>query len=107
MESNKKQPAYKQVAQKVKRIRNFYNHLQIFVSMMLVLVLFSDTVIDFFEIYISNKNTLYWIKINIWIPGLLLILGLAIHGIEAFGYISNLIENWEKKKVEAYRNENN
>lgn len=107
MESNKKQPAYKQVAQKVKKLRDFYNHQQIFVSMMLVLVLFSDTVLDFFEIYSSNKNTLYWIKINIWIPGLLLILGLAIHGIEAFGYTSNFVDHREKKKLEAYRNENN
>ena len=76
--------------------------------MMLVLVLFSDTVIVFFEIYISNKNTLYWIKINIWMPGLLLlILGIAIHGIETISYTSNFVNHREKKKVEAYRNENN
>jgi hypothetical protein len=50
---------------------------------------------------------LYWIKINIWIPGLLLILGIAVHGIEAFGYTSNFVDHREKKKLEAYRNENN
>jgi hypothetical protein len=56
MESNKKQPAYKQVAQKVKKMRDFYNHQQIFVSMMLVLVLFSDTVIDFLKFTFRIKT---------------------------------------------------
>jgi hypothetical protein len=50
---------------------------------------------------------LYWIKINIWIPALLWILGHAIRRIVAFGYTSNFVDQWEKKKVEAYRNGNN
>jgi hypothetical protein len=99
MELFKKQPTYKQLVLKVKKIRDFYNHLQIFVGM--IFVLFSDTVIDFFEIYISNENVLYWIKINIWIPALLWTLGLAIHGIVPFGCTSNFVDYLGKKKVKA------
>ena len=54
MESNKKQTTYKQAEKRVKRIRDFYNHLQIFVIMIVILVMFSYTIIEFFGIYISN-----------------------------------------------------
>jgi len=107
MESNKKQTTYKQAEKRVKRIRDFYNHLQIFVIMIVILVMFSYTIIEFFGIYISNENLLYWVKTTIWIHVLLCFVGLAIHGILTFRYNIDFVNNWEKKKVEAYMNENN
>ena len=90
--------ALKQAEQKVKRIKNFYNHLQIFVIMMIGLLVFSNTIISFFESVTDNPNTLKWIESNIWVNALLWFIGLAIHGLVAFRYKPNLIETWEKKK---------
>jgi len=86
VESIKKQTTFKQAEKRVKRIRDFYNHLQIFVIMIVILVMFSNTIIEFFGIYISNENLLYWVKTTIWIHVLLCFVGLAIHGILTFRY---------------------
>ena len=105
MEFNRKETAYNLAKKRVKKIRNFYNHLQIFVIMMLVLVFFSDIIISFFEARISNPDSLSWIKANIWINVLLWLFGLAIHGIYVFKFKANVIDKWEKKKLDEIMNE--
>ena len=105
MEYNTKDTAYNLAEKRVKKIRNFYNHLQIFVIMMLVLVLFSDMIIGFFEARISNPESLSWIKANIWINVLLWLFGLAIHGIYVFKFKANVIDKWEKKKLDEIMNQ--
>ena len=100
MEYNRKETVYLETEKKVKKIKNFYNHLQIFVIMMFVLVVFSDMIISFFEARISNPDSLRWIKTNIWVNVLLWLLSLVIHGIYAFKFKANVIDNWEKKKID-------
>lgn len=104
MENNSKNTAYNRAEKRVKKIKNFYNHLQIFVIMMLVLVFFSDMIISFFEARISNPDTLSWIKTNIWINALLWLIGLAIHGIYVFKFNMNVINKWEEKKLDEIMN---
>ena len=104
MENNSKNTAYNRAEKRVKKIKNFYNHLQIFVIMMLVLVFFSDMIISFFEARISNPDTLSWIKTNIWINALLWLFGLAIHGIYVFKFNTNVIDKWEEKKLDEIMN---
>ncbi|MGB0891404.1 MAG: 2TM domain-containing protein [Flavobacteriaceae bacterium] len=90
---------------KVKRIRNFYNHLQIFVIVMIVLLLFSNTIIVFFENHITNPNWLKWVRANIWVNALLWFFGLLIHAAFTFRYKLNFIEKWENEKVREIMNE--
>jgi hypothetical protein len=104
MESNFKESTYKQAEKRVKRIRNFYNHLQIFVIIMAPILLFSNAIIGFFESYIDNGNTLEWVKVNIWINALLWFIGVAIHGLFVFKDKVNLIDKWEKNKVAEFMN---
>ena len=104
MENNSKNTAYNRAEKRVKKIKNFYNHLQIFVIMMLVLVFFSDMIISFFEARISNPDTLSWIKTNIWINALLWLIGLAIHGIYVFKFNMNVIKKEEEKKMDEIMN---
>lgn len=102
----KKEDKYLQAQKKVAKQKNFYNHLQVFVIMMIVIIVFSDTIFNFFEEHISNQNTLKWIRTNIWINSLLWAFGLLIHGIYAFKNKISIVENWEKKKIEDIMNEN-
>ena len=104
MESNIKENTYKQAEKRVKRIRNFYNHLQIFVIIMAPILLFSNSIIGFFESYIINGNTLEWVKVNIWINALLWFIGVAIHGLFVFKDKVNFIDKWEKNKVTEFMN---
>lgn len=96
---------YKQAEKRVKRIKNFYNHLQIFVIMMLLILFFSNTIINFFESHIHNTGTLKWARVNIWINCLLWAFGLLVHGLYAYKYKVTFIEKWEKEKVEELMKE--
>ncbi|WP_422091512.1 2TM domain-containing protein [Tenacibaculum ovolyticum] len=96
---------YTQVEKRVKRIKQFYNHLQVFAIMMIVLLLFSNRIFDFFESHIHNPGTLKWARTNIWVNCLLWGAGLLIHGFYTFKYKVTFIEKWEKQKVEELMNE--
>ena len=95
----------KQAENRVRRIRNFYNHLQVFVIVMLVFLLFSNTIIEFFESHIDNPNWLKWLRANIWINVLIWFIVVAFQGLLAFKYKIGFIENWEQKKVQEFMNE--
>jgi hypothetical protein len=107
MESNQTKNTYKQAVKRVKRIRNFYNHLQIFVIIMTPILLFSNAIIGFFESYIDNGNTLEWVKVYIWINALLWFIGIVIHGLFVFKDRVNFIDKWEKNKVSEFMNKKN
>lgn len=100
MKNNTNNTTYKEAEKNVKRMKNFYNHLQIFVIMMFVLLLFSDMIISFFEARITNPNSLNWIRANIWVNAVLWFFGLIIHGIYVFKFKANFIDKWEQKKIE-------
>ena len=100
MKNNTNNTTYKEVEKNVKRMKNFYNHVQIFVIMMLVLLLFSDIIVSFFEARITNPNSLNWIKSNIWVNAVLWLFGLIIHGIYVFKFKDNFIDKWEQIKME-------
>jgi hypothetical protein len=104
MESNIKESTYKQAEKRVKRIRDFYNHLQIFVIIMAPILLFSNSIIGFFESYIDYENTLEWVKVSIWINALLWFIGVTIHGVFVFKDKVNFIDKWEKNKVDEFMN---
>lgn len=96
---------YLQAEKKVKRIKNFYNHLQIFVIMMVVLAVFSNTIFNFFENNIHNTGTLKWVRTNIWVNSLLWALGVLIHGLYVFKSKITFLNDWENKKVKEFMNE--
>ena len=100
MKKNTNNTTYKEVEKNVKRMKNFYNHVQIFVIMMLVLLLLSDIIVSFFEARITNPNSLNWIKANIWVNAVLWLFGLIIHGIYVFKFKANFIDKWEQTKME-------
>lgn len=86
--------------------KNFYNHLQLFVLIMLIIMFFSNTMFNFFENHIANPNTLKWVRANVWINSLLWGIGLIFHRTYAFKYKITFIDKWEKKKIENIMNEN-
>ena len=95
---------YKQAEKRVKRIRDFYNHLQIFVFIMAPILLFMDAIIGFFEGYMAYGKTLEWVKFYIWINALLWLIGVAIHGVFVFKGKVHFIDTWEKTKLDEFMN---
>tara|TARA_B110000091_G_scaffold122901_1_gene132209 strand:- start:259 stop:582 length:324 start_codon:yes stop_codon:yes gene_type:complete len=107
MESNQIKNTYKQAMKRVKRIRDFYNHLQIFVFIMTPILLFIDIIISFFESYLMNGTTLEGVKVYIWINTFLWFIGVAIHGVFVFKDTFRFFDTWEKYKLDEFMNKKN
>jgi hypothetical protein len=107
MESNIKESVYKQAEKRVKRIRYFYNHLQIFVIIMAPIFLFFNAIIVFFESYLMNGTTLEGVKVYIWINAFLWFIGVAIHGVFVFKDTFRFFDTWEKNKLAEFMNKKN
>ncbi len=101
-----KEAKYLEIKKRIKKQRNFYNHLQVFVIIMLILLLFSNTIFDFFESHLHNPKTLKWARANIWVNALIWFVVIVIQGIYAFKYKIPFIDNWEQKKIKEFMNEN-
>ena len=101
-----KEAKYFEIKKRIKKQRNFYNHLQVFVIVMLVLLLFSNTIFNFFESHIHNPNSLKWARANIWVNALIWFVVIVIQGIYAFKYKIPFIDNWEQKKIKEFMNKN-
>lgn len=102
----KKEDKYIRAQKIVAKQKNFYNHLQLFVLIMFIVLFFSGMIFNFFESHIENIKTLKWAKANIWVNSLLWGIGLLIHGIYAFKDKFTFIENWEREKIKSIMNEN-
>ncbi|MGB1042572.1 MAG: 2TM domain-containing protein [Tenacibaculum sp.] len=96
---------YLQAKKRVAKQKSFYNHLQVFIIIMVLLFFFSNMIFNFFESYIQNPNTLKWAKANIWVNALLWAIGLLIHGLFAFNVKNAFLKNWEKKKITEFMNQ--
>ena len=72
---------------------------------MIILLLFSNTIFNFFENHIHNPNSLKWAKSNIWFNCLLWAIGILIHGFLTFKYKISFVDKWEKKKIDELMNE--
>ena len=104
MEPNRIKNTHKQAVKRVKRIRDFYNHLQIFVFIMAPILLFTDIIIGFFENYLMNGTTLEGVKVYIWINAFLWFIGVAIHGVFVFKDTFHFVDTWEKNKLAEFMN---
>ena len=106
MKVMKQENKYIEVKKRVAKQKNFYNHLQLFVIMMILLLLFSNKIFNFFESHIHNPNSLKWARANVWVNALIWFVVIIIHGIYAFKCKIPFIDNWEKRKVDEFMNDN-
>jgi hypothetical protein len=71
------------------------------------ILLFSNSIIGFFESYLMNGTTAEGVKVYIWINAFLWFIGIAIHGLFVFKDRVNFIDKWEKNKVSEFMNKKN
>jgi hypothetical protein len=98
---------YKKAKKRVKKIEGFYNHLQLFIVLMVFILVFYDIIIAFFESYKLPANTLEWVKINIFINASFWFIGLVIHWFIVFKQKVYFLDTWEKNKIREFMSKNN
>lgn len=93
---------YHNAIQTVKRIKGFYSHVLLFIVVVTIVLLFSDQILLFFEraLNVENKETLRWIKLNIWINSGIWAIVILVQGVLAFKYKFTFVKKWEEKQIQ-------
>jgi len=91
---------YRAAYKKVKRIRDFYSHLQIYLVVN-VLIIFFDLNRDFIGTSFNTKDLFEW---STYSTAFFWGIGLLAHGISVFGKDVFLGDNWEAKKIQEIMN---
>lgn len=95
-------PQYHSALETVKRIKAFYSHVLLFVVVVTIVLFFSDEIIRFFgnTLHVDNKETLQWIKLNIWVNSGIWAIVILVQGILAFKYKFTFVRKWEEKQIQ-------
>ena len=92
---------------KVEAIKGFFNHLQIFLTVSIILaalyLIQAEPVIRMREAI--NEEVLSWIDLNIWINLGIWAVVLLIHGLVVFQFRFPFIKEWEDRQIQKYLNE--
>lgn len=95
------QERYERALKRVKKIKGFYVHLVVFITVNLFLFALSFV---FRQNHInSDINFIYWKLSNLVLWGL----GLLIHGLYVFGSNIFLGKNWEEQKIKQLMEKEN
>ena len=95
-----KQQAYKNAIARVKKEREFYAHLVVYLIMNVVILLFKSKVLIFIGQAETDPNFEEWWNYNLILTPLLWGIGLLFHGLWAFEKTILFNKKWEKKKLE-------
>lgn len=93
---------------RVKQIKGFYNHLMWYIIINLILLVVELRIYSFFNIEVTiNKAFENWMNWNFIVTPILWGIGLAIHGLAVFGRKFSFFENWEKRQIKKYMQDEN
>ena len=110
-ESNKEVVLYKKAKSRVEGIKKFYRHLSVYV--VINIILFGVKVSLYDQLGgqgVADHGFQNWYSLNLFITPLLWGLGLVIHGLLAFKYLSftkkgltpGFIKKWEERQLQKF-----
>jgi len=93
-------PAHERAKNKVKQIKDFYNHLLIYLAINIPLLIFKISIhlIDFKSDILKRPEFFYWIYINAIAWGI----ALTIHGVCVFSNNPFFGKAWEERQIKKY-----
>ncbi|WP_026450149.1 2TM domain-containing protein [Aequorivita capsosiphonis] len=90
---------------RVEALKGFYKHLLIYCIVNLALFIVRGNILQFFQSETPDKNFIAWIDWNILIVPVFWGIWLLFHAAKVFSYKLKFIENWEKRQMEKFLNE--
>ena len=110
-ESNKEVVLYKKAKRRVERIKKFYRHLSVYVVINIILFGIKVSLYDQLDGQgVVDQGFQNWYSLNLFITPLLWGLGVVIHGLVAFKYLSftkkgltpSFIKKWEERQLQKF-----
>ncbi|WP_394750536.1 2TM domain-containing protein [Spongiimicrobium salis] len=99
---------------RVNRIKRFYKHLMVYVSVNIIILLIKGIAWRFFmDEGITDQGFYDWFKLNMLLTPIFWGIGLFIHGLLVFRYpgftikslMSKGMRNWEERQIQKYLKE--
>lgn len=97
---------YVKAKKRVDDIKGFYFHVIKFVIITLLILILKGRVLEIFiEKGVEDKNVLQWMELNILAIPIIWGLVLLVMGLRLFVFKTNILESWEKRKIQKYLGE--
>lgn len=105
-ETNFNEASYQRAKKRVGEIREFYQHLLVFLLVNTLLILFNDQIIAYLQSMLSgSREAGDWAKANVYFTPIFWGIGLCFHGIYTFIFRGSLLRRWEEKQMKKYMDE--
>ena len=98
---------YQKAIERIKDLKEFYQHLFVYIIFVILWLIFKDLIIDFVirKTESTNSDFLRWLNINIVVVPVLWGIGLTFHALYVYRFNNLFIKKWEEKKIAEYMNE--
>jgi len=103
----KKYQKYEQAVKHVRELKEFYQHLVVFIGFVIALLFFKERIVNFILENTENTSSgfLEWIHININLIPVLWGVSVLIHGFYAYRLKFVFFKDWEDKKIQELMKE--
>jgi len=103
----KKFQKYERAVKHVRELKEFYQHVAVYVGFVILLLIFKDRIVDFILTNTENTSSgfLDWIHVNINLIPFLWGAAVLAHGIYVFRWKFTFFRDWEAKKIQELMEE--
>ena len=106
MKKNMNSTKYEDALEHVTWLREFYQHVFVYIIFVIVWLNFKNNIIAFIRTHTDNvdNNFLSWVNINIILVPVLWGIAILIYGLYLHKFNLSIINKWEEKKLKKIMN---
>ena len=107
MKNHKIDTKYEEALKHVKDLKEFYQHLLVYIIFVVVWLLFKEQIITFVieKTESTDSDFMYWLNINVAITPVLWGMGVLIHGLYVHRFKFSFFKHWESRKIKEFMEE--
>ncbi len=107
MKNHKINTKYENALKHVKELKEFYQHLFIYIIFVVVWLLFKEQIITFViaKTETTDSGFMYWLNINVALIPVLWGIGVLIHGLYVYRLKFSIVKDWESRKIKEFMEE--
>ncbi len=104
MKNHKINTKYENALKHVKELKEFYQHLFIYIIFVVVWLLFKEQIITFViaKTETTDSGFMYWLNINVALIPVLWGIGVLIHGLYVYRLKFSIVKDWESRKIKEF-----
>ena len=107
MKNHKNNTKYENALKHVKELKEFYQHFFIYITFVVVWLLFKEQIITFIIAKTENTDSgfMNWLNINVALVPVLWGIGVLIQGLYVYRLKFSIFKDWESRKIKEFMEE--